>query len=132
MTLRRASCQGSVPLEEFYQGLADLGPENVISGMGKRMLELLPGLKALFQPIDAWAVTSHETLCLHNVDDYRVPWLVAVEPTPTSFVVSCRMPARLALWVDAWVRGYASSTDSALQMVKVALLYCEGWPAAPL
>lgn len=128
MSLRRGSCQPSQTIAEFYAGMVALGPSNVFSRIGSQALDLLPRLEEALADIEVWGITSHEMLCLHNVDDYTAPTLVAVHPHSDSFEISYRLPEPLSPWPDAVVHGTATSTGQALSMIEIAIARSMGWP----
>lgn len=108
------------PLEEFYRGLAALGPDNAFAKIGARMLDLLQHLREIDGPA-VWAVTSHASLNLLAGDDYRLPTLVRVNSDGQCFVIEYRMPANEAPWPDAYVHGRTLDVVRAGDMIVFGL-----------
>jgi hypothetical protein len=107
-------------LDEFYAMLAALGTDNMLAGIGARMLVLIRHLRELEGP-SVWANTSHETLHLKAGDDYRLPTLVSIECSGDWFHLRYLMPTREAPWPGAYVTGQTPDVQRAGEMILFGL-----------
>lgn len=95
---------------------------------GKAMLALIARLRSSPDDRRAYGLTSHAHLCLLAEDSYRSPWFVVITALDeNNFIVEYRMPAHIAPWPNANVRGEARSVDEAVRMVLIAIEKSEGW-----
>jgi hypothetical protein len=69
MPLERASCQSHVALEAFYEEMAG-STDTITEEVRRSMLDLLPLLRDVLDPVEVWGLTSLSRLVLLATDDY--------------------------------------------------------------
>ncbi len=75
-----------------------------------------------------YGLISHHRLCLLAEDNYRSPWFVIIATLARGeYFIEYLMPAYLAPWSGAYVKGQAHSEDDAVQMIVTAMEKSEGW-----
>jgi hypothetical protein len=129
MRLARCSEQTTKTLESFYEEWAGRGAESGVDG--RAMLQLFDVLRACADPREAWGLTSLATLYLLARDASSSPWYVHIfAPGHGGFEIDYLMPAAIAPWPEARVRGEARSVDDAVAMIRTAMDRSEGWAPA--
>ena len=131
MHLTRCQDQKRQTLEEFYTEPAQSEAPVSREG-GETMLELLAALRAL--PDERWVfgLTSHYRLCLLAQDTSRSPWFVIISALDQrNYFIEYLMPASVAPWPHAYVRGEARSEEEAVNMILAAMEESEGWDQKP-
>lgn len=126
MFLERCTDQASASLDAFYERAA-AGDSDGAFQSGQVMLDLINRLRALDDHRRAWGLTSHLHLCLLAQDSYKSPWYVRFIADRNYYSVEYLMPAAVAPWPNAYVRGEARSADEAVQMILTAMDRCGGW-----
>jgi class 3 adenylate cyclase len=127
MHLVRCHDQKSKTLDEFYKEISEHDGA-VDREIGKTMLSLLARLRALPDGRHVWGLTSHYRLCLLSEDSSATPWFVIVTALDMrDYCVEYLMPARVAPWPQAYVKGEARTEDDAVQMVVTAMEKSEAW-----
>ena len=92
------------------------------------MLDLFAALQACSDARQAWGLTSHAELYLLSSDASSSPWYVKVfAPSYGGYRIEYLMPAEIAPWPQAWVRGEAATVDDAVRMLGVAMDRSGGW-----
>lgn len=131
MHFTRCQDQKSRTLDEFYEE-AQQSDDHVTHELGRAMLSLLAGLCAFHSDRRVYGLTSLYNLYLLAEDTSRSPWFVRVLALDQhTYHVEYLLPARLAPWPEAYVRGEARSEDEAIKMVVTAMERSEGWAGAP-
>jgi hypothetical protein len=129
MQLTRCTDQKLVTLEEFYTRTIE-SDEPVSREGGRTMLNLIKRLQSLSDPRRVWGLTSHYRLCLLAEDNGQSPQFVTVIASDSSnYYIEYLMPARLAPWPHAYVKGEARSEDEAVLMITIAMEKSGGWTA---
>lgn len=124
MQLERCSDQRSQTLDEFYEDIA----KGEYPDRGKAMLDLIARLRALPDTRRLFGLTSLDDLCLLAQDTYLSPWYVRIAVlSHTSYFIEYLMPAAVAPWPGAQVRGEAHSEDETVEMVLTAMERSGGW-----
>jgi hypothetical protein len=114
-------------LDEFYSETIQ-SAEPVNSEIGRVMLSLIARLRALPDDRRAFGLTSHLRLCLLADDTWKSPWYVIVSALDShNYTVEYLMPAPVAPWPRAYVRGEAQSEADAVKMVLTAMERSQGW-----
>jgi hypothetical protein len=127
MHLTRCHDQESKTLDEFFERVSRRDDVVCREG-GKAMLDLIARLRALPDSREVYGLTSHHRLCLLAADNYQSPWFVIISALDKrNYFVEYRMPDDVAPWPGAYVRGYTSSVDRAVQMILTAMEKSEGW-----
>ena len=124
MHLERCTEQGPQTLDQFYWQTAQRPVSRLI---GPTMLALIARLRALPDDRRLWGLTSHFRLCLLERDESSAPWYVIVSTIGSEFEIQYLMPASLAPWPNAYVRGEARTEDHAVQMIVIAVEQSGGW-----
>jgi hypothetical protein len=131
MHLTRCQDQNRQTLEEFYTEPAQSG-EPVSREGGETMLDLLAALRALPDERHVFGLTSHHRLCLLAQDTSRSPWFVIISALDKrNYSVEYLMPASIAPWPQAYVRGEARSEGEAVKMILTAMERSQGWDQKP-
>ena len=131
MHLTRCQDQRRQTLDEFYTERTS-STEPVSREGGQAMLDLLARLRGLPDAHRVYGLTSLHRLCLLAEDTYDSPWLVIVAALDKrNYFIEYLMPAAVAPWPRAYVRGEARSEDEAVQMILTAMEKSEGWRPRP-
>ena len=126
MRLDKCTEQGTQTLEGFYAEVVAHDPST-----GQAMLDLIAQLRSLDHPNRVWGLTSHTRLILLAQDDFRTPWyVIAYAISKRNYTVEYLMPASVAPWQSAHVRGEARSVDEAVKMIVTAMERSGGWGSA--
>ena len=127
MHLTHCQDQKGQTLEEFFTEVSQ--QDSVVCREGGRaMLGLIARLRALPDERRVYGLTSHHRLCLLAQDTYRSPWFVIISALNSrNYYVEYLMPALIAPWRQARVRGEPRSEDEAVQMIVIAMEKSEGW-----
>jgi len=127
MQLIRCKDQTRCTLDEFYTELLQ-SSEPVTHESGKTMLALLARLRGLPDKRVAYGLTSHYRLCLLAEDTSKSPWFVIISVLDVrNYFIEYLMPAPVAPWPSAYVKGEAHSEEDASQMILIAMKKSEGW-----
>ena len=127
MKIIRCRDQQHETLEEFYSKLA-IGENSPLREAGKAMLDVLTGLKALPDERLVYGLSSMAQLCLLAHDDYKSPWYVIVSALDRrNYFVEYLMPENMSPWPNAYVKGAATSTDAAVELIQIAIDRSAGW-----
>jgi len=121
---------GRTSLDDFY------GPEGYLETVQRyptqsAMLLLIRALRADPAQLRAYAMTHMHQLRLRAIDDAAGPEFVRVMASSEySYFVEFLMPEDQAPWPHAWVKGEATSTEDAKNMVLTAMRLSGTWGAA--
>jgi len=121
---------GRTSLDDFY------GPKGHLETVQRyptqvAMLLLIRALRADHSPLRAYGMTHMHQLGLRAVDDAAAPEFIRViASSEDSYFVEFRMPEEKAPWPHAWVKGEATSTEDAKNMVLTAMRLSGAWVAA--
>ena len=127
MPLKRASCQNSATLEDFYGQFAT-SDDSVSAELGSQMLSLLPLLSELCEPYQVWGLTSLCHLWLLAEDDWRSSWLVRISAFPNGeYRISYRTPQSHDPDPDALADHMASDRFIACQYILSGMKHSGGW-----
>ena len=127
MELSRCRDQNTKTLDEFYREFAE-SPEREWADIGRVMLDVIAHLRALPTPSRAYGLTSLYRLCLLAEDTYKSPWFIIISaPDERNIDIEYLMPAHLAHWPNAYVKGCARSIDEAVEMIVIGMEKSEGW-----
>ena len=127
MRLTRCQDQRSKTLDEFYGELSE-SDEPVTRRIGRAMSSLLSRLRALPDDRHVWGLTSHYRLILLAADSHETPWFVHVLALDErNYFVEYLMPAHVAPWPNACIKGEAHSEDEAVNMIQIGMENSEGW-----
>jgi hypothetical protein len=119
MHLVRCKDQKTATLEEFYRG---------VSHGGKAMISLIARLRALPDQRHVYGLTSLSRLVLLAEDVWTSPWFVIISALDErNYFIEYLMPKTIAPWLEATVRGTATSEDEALRLINIAMEKSEGW-----
>lgn len=92
------------------------------------MLLLIRALRDAPSTLLAYGMTHMHQLGLRAIDDPRAAELVRVMASSEhSYFIEYSMPEEQAPWPYAWVKGEATSTEDAKEMVLTAMRLSGGW-----
>jgi hypothetical protein len=127
MHLTRCQDQKHRTLEDYYTE-EEHSTNPVCREIGRVMLALIARLRAIPDERSFFGLTSHLSLCLLAEDTWKSPWRVIISALDSrNYTVEYLMPAAIAPWPRAHVKGEARSEDEAIQMVLTAIERSEGW-----
>jgi hypothetical protein len=130
MVLARCKDQGTETLDAFYEGFAKRG--TAVGTDGRAMLDLFAALQMWSDTRQVWGLTSLAALYLLSSDDSSSPRYVKVLALSYGgYEIEYLMPAEIAPWPQAWVRGEAATVHDAVRMLGVAMDRSGGWATGP-
>ena len=125
MPIRRSSYQSDQTLEEFY--LSDDWGQAYQKAV-EELLSVVKMINALFHETDLVASTSHQRLCIQDVDDERLHWVVIIDNVGLGeYYFSYRVPEHKSPWEDAWMHGTAKGLDQAKLFLVKSMVETEAW-----
>ena len=128
MALTPITNQRDPGLYGFYRSLDRPGASGSLKAAAEQMLQLLPLVEALCSDIPVWGMSSHATLVLLAEDASDAPGFVRISPVGKhGYEISYLMPEHEAPWPYARVTGHAPDTQSAGEMIRVAMQKSGGW-----
>jgi hypothetical protein len=127
MHLLACKDQKEQPFDAFYREVTQW-EKPTSREIGAVMLALIDRLRALPNDRRVFGLTSHLRLCLLAEDTYRSPWFVIISALDSrNYFVEYLMPAHVAPWPHAYVKGEPRSEDDAVRMIEIAMDKSEGW-----
>lgn len=118
MLLRRVTAQCPQTLEQFYQSLRE---QPTLERTGSLMLTLLQALERETSAQFVWAATVGPDLLLVQKDDPRSSALAIVQAKTRWYFIESPLPAQLAPWPNAWIKGHTESVSQAVAMLNKAV-----------
>ncbi|WP_055445134.1 hypothetical protein [Lacinutrix himadriensis] len=126
MPIRRNTDQKSKTLTEFYNEVKN--ESNVISkSVGTLMLNWIERINSEFKETEIWGLTSHYHLILQTENDYTSKTYVILTIGMDEYHIEYLIPKESEPWKNAYVKGATKSLETAMKMLKTAMLNSKGW-----
>ncbi|MGJ8684805.1 MAG: hypothetical protein ACSHWW_09280 [Nonlabens sp.] len=126
MPIRRNTDQKSKTLTEFYTEVKN--ESNVVSkGIGTLMLNWIERINSEFIETEIWGLTSHYHLILQTENDYTSKTYVILTTGMDEYHIEYLIPKESEPWENAYVKGATKSLETAMKMLKSAMLNSKGW-----
>ena len=126
MPIRRNTDQKSKTLTEFYTEVRN--ESNIVSkGVGTLMLNWIERINSEFKETEIWGLTSHYHLILQTENDYKSKNYVTLTTGMDEYHIEYLIPKESEPWEKAYVKGATKSLETAIKMLKTAMLNSKGW-----
>lgn len=126
MPIRRNTDQKSKSLTEFYTEVQN--ESNIVSkGVGTLMLDWIERINSDFIETEIWGLTSHYHLILQTENDYTSKTYIILTTGMDEFHIEYLIPKESEPWENAYVKGATKSLETAMKMLKTAMLNSKGW-----
>ena len=126
MPIRRNTDQKSKTLTEFYTEVKN--ESNIVSkGIGTLMLNWIERINSEFIETEIWGLTSHYHLILQTENDYTSKTYVILTTGMDEYHIEYLIPKESEPWENAYVKGATKSLETAMKMLKTAMLNSKGW-----
>lgn len=126
MPITRCSEQKKRTLEEFYQDWAN-EDNQVSASLGRSMLDVIGLINTTFEETEIFGLTSHAHLLLHEEDNDKSGWYVAIIANGHEFHIEYQLPKDKSPWENATMKGAATTLKEFRDYIIIAMTESEGW-----